>query len=503
MSARALALAGLVGLAACADDDLRQLKPRISICLAPDARAADCTPTLDLGEIAVGIDVERPLYVVNRGDGALAVSAATIDDPEIEVGEPPARVAPGSGEPLPLTFRLTGAFGPRDAALTVASDDPEQPTVIVQLVYEAVDAPKPRAVWCDGDDDDATCARELDLPITARPTQAEAFVAYLRNDGDAPLAVDDVVLDGDEEIAIESSSAEGTIAPGRSAGFLIVYRPDDAEGPDVADVLVDANDPADPPARLHVVGTTEPNLPPTAVAVESIAQASSTVVRVDQLVGLVGGGSSDPEGDPLVYRWSLEVPAGSAAAFDDPNAENALFLPDVRGEYRAVLVVEDSLGQQSAPAVVVLDAASRFRFRARVSWETGGDLDVHLVEAGSAPFSSRDAYFDNRVVGAGDPASGVDDARLLDDAIIGPGRESAAIEAPAAGVWEVWVHLFDDRGLGAADARVEIVIDDAATPVATVSRALGTTCDLWHAADVSLPDGVVTVVDAAPIAQCE
>ncbi len=487
--------------AGCTEDELRELHPRISVCLTDDAPADDCDGTLDLGEIPATRATKIDLFILNRGDGPLAVSRATVDDVEVAVGPPPPQVAPGGAEPLSLTITTSEALGERSVPLTIISDDNTKREHQVVLVFLAVPPPNPRAVWCDGDDEDATCAPELDLVLTARPTQQASRVAWLRNDGDAPLAIEEIQHQGSDEISIESSTGDGELPPAGVVPFLIAYRPV-GDGDAEADVVLVSDDPRDPPPVLHVRGESGDNLPPTAVAMDGATQAVATAVLVDQQVGVVGGGSSDPEGDPLVYRWTLQAPAGSTAAIADPAAENALFVPDVRGAYAVTLVVTDSLGQDSAPAVVTIDAAPRYTFRARLTWPGGGDLDVHLVQAGSAPFSATDVYFAQRAVPVGDPTTALDDGLLLDDAIAGPGVESAAIAQPVPGTWEVWVQLFDEAGLGAVDATIDIVIDDSAVPIATITRSLSASCDLWHAVDVELPAATATVIDAAPISQC-
>ncbi len=56
--------------------------------------------------------------------------------------------------------------------------------------------------------------------------------------------------------------------------------------------------------------------------------------------------------------------------------------------------------------------------------------------------------------------------------------------------------------LGATFATVDVILDDDPAPVATVSRSLSATRARWHALDVDLPSGTVSVVDAAPVDRC-
>jgi len=78
-------------------------------------------------------------------------------------------------------------------------------------------------------------------------------------------------------------------------------------------------------------------------------QATAAVVSAAScdFINLTGEDSTDPEGDPLSYRWEvLVVPAGSqvstgADAFDDPFSMTPAFYADVEGEYTVQLVVTD------------------------------------------------------------------------------------------------------------------------------------------------------------------
>lgn len=68
-------------------------------------------------------------------------------------------------------------------------------------------------------------------------------------------------------------------------------------------------------------------------------------------VTLSGSASSDAEGDPLTFSWSLSVPTGSRATLSDPTAVIPTFVIDVPGEYIAQLIVNDGT-VDSAPDTV-------------------------------------------------------------------------------------------------------------------------------------------------------
>jgi parallel beta-helix repeat protein len=79
------------------------------------------------------------------------------------------------------------------------------------------------------------------------------------------------------------------------------------------------------------------NHPPTANAGEVISN-----VYVGDRVTLYGGGSKDPDGDPLAYRWELTFkPSDSRASLSDPRATSPTFVVDAVGCYAVNLVVND------------------------------------------------------------------------------------------------------------------------------------------------------------------
>ncbi len=106
------------------------------------------------------------------------------------------------------------------------------------------------------------------------------------------------------------------------------------------------------PDTARITVEVVPNEPPIAVAT-----ADATSVPVGTQVNLDGTGSSDPEGGPITFDWSLAVPAGSTAALSDPTSPTPDFVPDVIGEFSATLVVNDG-ALDSDPAQVVITATA-------------------------------------------------------------------------------------------------------------------------------------------------
>jgi hypothetical protein len=69
---------------------------------------------------------------------------------------------------------------------------------------------------------------------------------------------------------------------------------------------------------------------------------------------LNGSGSSDVDGDPLTYHWSLITkPAGSAAALSGAATVSPTFVVDKPGNYVARLIVSDGHGNSASANVTI------------------------------------------------------------------------------------------------------------------------------------------------------
>ena len=73
------------------------------------------------------------------------------------------------------------------------------------------------------------------------------------------------------------------------------------------------------------------------------------------LVTLDGSASTDGDGDPLTYRWSLiSKPTGSAAVLADPTSLSPTFTVDRAGNYVVQLIVNDGTVNSTVPDTVVI-----------------------------------------------------------------------------------------------------------------------------------------------------
>jgi PKD repeat protein len=100
--------------------------------------------------------------------------------------------------------------------------------------------------------------------------------------------------------------------------------------------------------RSRTITVREANHAPTADA------GPDQTVQVGETVQLDGSGSSDPDGDPLSFRWSfVERPSGSRAALSNPTSIRTTFVPDLAGRYVVELTVDDGRGGSDTDIVMI------------------------------------------------------------------------------------------------------------------------------------------------------
>jgi predicted extracellular nuclease len=115
-------------------------------------------------------------------------------------------------------------------------------------------------------------------------------------------------------------------------------------------VTLTVSDPQGLESTDSVVVTVFENAAPVADA------GADLLATVGAEVALDGSGSTDPDGDPLTFAWTIvEAPDGSTAALDDAASAQPRLTPDLEGDYVAELVVSDG-ALTSAPDRVTVTA---------------------------------------------------------------------------------------------------------------------------------------------------
>jgi len=107
----------------------------------------DLSPTsLDFGSVNINQSRTLPLNVRNAGNGSLTLSGLAISSTAFSIVTPatPVIVAPGQTQLVSVRFAPT-ATGPVTAALTVTSNDPNRPRVVVDLAGTGLVAVPPPA----------------------------------------------------------------------------------------------------------------------------------------------------------------------------------------------------------------------------------------------------------------------------------------------------------------------------------------------------------------------
>ncbi|MRR56175.1 MAG: hypothetical protein EG822_17025 [Deltaproteobacteria bacterium] len=125
----------------------------------------------------------------------------------------------------------------------------------------------------------------------------------------------------------------------------------DQDGSYILELVVNDGRSESTPDRVTVTAATA-NSAPVANAGPDQNVATGSLVTLD------GNASSDADGDPLSYSWSLtSVPAGSGAVLSDTAAATPTFTADLDGDYVVQLIVSDGT-VASAPESVTITAAT-------------------------------------------------------------------------------------------------------------------------------------------------
>ena len=231
-------------------------------------------------------------------------------------------------------------------------------TVNPTLVLDAVGEYRISLVVRDGIE--ASAPATITITATEQPPDNQAPVAVVgpdQNKKTGQLVQLDGAASGDPDSDV-ITYMWSLMKPGGSSAQLSssdaikpVFTPD-VEGTYVATLIVSDGRLTSAPATT-TVNVVNDNNPPTANA------GPDRTVDVGTLVRLNGGSSSDPDGNPLTYQWTLTTPQGSAASLSGTTSATPSFTPDTSGNYIARLVVSDGKATSEDTVVITVSAVNR------------------------------------------------------------------------------------------------------------------------------------------------
>lgn len=242
----------------------------------------------------------------------------------------------------PLTYEWELISKPGGSLAQLSNDTVVNPTFVVDIkgTYTA------RLVVNDGHVDSAASSVSItteNSASVAKPGNDQTVQAgqTVQLDGSASSDVDGDLLTFRWAILSQPDGSTATLSDPSVVKPTFVA---DKVGPYVIQLIVNDGIVDSVPATVTI---TTQNSPPVANA------GTNQTVFVGSTVILDGTASSDVDGNPLTYRWSLTAPTSSTAQLLNPTSATPSFVADVRGTYVAQLIVNDGF-VDSAPASVMI-----------------------------------------------------------------------------------------------------------------------------------------------------
>ena len=235
----------------------------------------EVTPlTVDFGLVDVGVPTTDSVTVTNVGTGDLTVDMPILTgstDFSMSAAQFPTVIAPGSSELIMVTYTPTD-FLADTGEIAIDSDDPDEPTVTVELLGEPMPAPDIEL--------DPTSLTYGQVAVGSSLTMS----ATISNVGTADLELGTLTVIGTSEFAITVDPSGGVLAPGNATEVFVEYSPVDT-GSDSAQVEIPSNDPDENPIYLDLNGAELPlpdiDVDPLVVDFGDVDVNTSSTLSVD------------------------------------------------------------------------------------------------------------------------------------------------------------------------------------------------------------------------------
>ena len=200
------------------------------------------------------------------------------------------------------------------------------------------------------------------------------------------------------------------------------------------------------------------------------AGADQTITLGDTAV-TDGSGSTDADGDALTYTWTIDsVPSGSSVdddALTGATTVNAIFVPDVAGEYVLTLTVSDgSTTSTDSVTFTVEETSSNTAPVADAGPDQEVDLDGALVALDGSGSSDADG---DTLTYSWSFSSLPSGSSLLDSDLADSGTDAPSFTPDVAGDYEVTLTVSD--GSDADSDSVVITVNEVTTNTPPVADA--------------------------------
>lgn len=440
--------------------------------------AAVVTPeVLDFGEVPIAYSAAGSVELVNSGRAALEITGdATLDGDAVAftVGALPDTLAPDERATIDVTF-LPEQLTTYGATLTLPTNDPEHPELVVTLTGTGIEVPTP---------DIAVDPLSVDFGAVPAGGAGTAWFT-VTNEGEGPLTIREMVQAGSGAFQVVGDVGGFTLEPDQSTNIIVLYAPSTADG-DNGSITLRSDDPDEPEVSVVLLGNGGGTFEYPVAVIDGPATAEPR-----DTLELDGTASYDPSGyTPLTYTWMvLDVPDGSQAALSSPSTDVTWLSTDLAGTYRVQLQVTNAIGLVSAPAIWEVESIPTDLLHVELTWNTPqADVDLHLLRGDGELFvKPGDCNWCNQSPSWGASGSTDDPLLALDD-LYGWGPENILINDPADDTYRVRVHYFNDNGDDDLVATVKIYTYGDLR--GEFSRVLGRD-DVWDVAEVRWPDGAV------------